>query len=40
MVESTSSSVALMCDGLKAVNRWCITGTPITNSLQGIPHYN
>uniref|UniRef100_A0A915PUK5 SNF2 N-terminal domain-containing protein n=1 Tax=Setaria digitata TaxID=48799 RepID=A0A915PUK5_9BILA len=25
MVESTSSSVALMCDGLKAINRWCIT---------------
>ncbi|EJD75843.1 E3 ubiquitin-protein ligase SHPRH [Loa loa] len=36
MVESTSSSVALMCDGLKAVNRWCITGTPITNSLQDL----
>ncbi|VDP23263.1 unnamed protein product [Onchocerca flexuosa] len=36
MVESTSSSVALMCDGLKAVNRWCVTGTPITNSLQDL----
>lgn len=39
MVESTSCSVALMCDGLKAVNRWCITGTPITNSVQGM-HIN
>ncbi|KAK6104768.1 SNF2 N-terminal domain family protein [Brugia pahangi] len=36
MVESTSSSVVLMCDGLKAVNRWCITGTPVTNSLQDL----
>ncbi|VDN87298.1 unnamed protein product, partial [Brugia pahangi] len=39
MVESTSSSVVLMCDGLKAVNRWCITGTPVTNSLQGMLYY-
>ncbi|VDK86818.1 unnamed protein product [Litomosoides sigmodontis] len=36
MVESTSCSVSLMCDGLKAVNRWCITGTPITNSVQDL----
>uniref|UniRef100_A0A8R1U2N9 RING-type domain-containing protein n=1 Tax=Onchocerca volvulus TaxID=6282 RepID=A0A8R1U2N9_ONCVO len=36
MVESTLSSVALMCDDLKAVNRWCVTGTPITNSLQDL----
>uniref|UniRef100_A0A0R3RI69 SNF2_N domain-containing protein n=1 Tax=Elaeophora elaphi TaxID=1147741 RepID=A0A0R3RI69_9BILA len=36
MVESTSSSVALMCDGFKAVNRWCVTGTPITNSVQDL----
>ncbi|KAM3718745.1 E3 ubiquitin-protein ligase SHPRH [Dirofilaria immitis] len=36
MVESASSSVALMCDGLKAVNRWCVTGTPITSSLQDL----
>lgn len=35
MVENMNSSFAKMARMLPAVNRWCVSGTPIPNSLQG-----
>ncbi|VDN53111.1 unnamed protein product [Dracunculus medinensis] len=36
MVENTNSIISEMCWKLSAVNRWCITGTPIVNSLENL----
>ena len=33
MVHSTETKCAEMANGLKAINRWCVTGTPIGRSL-------
>uniref|UniRef100_A0A914S9B4 SNF2 N-terminal domain-containing protein n=1 Tax=Parascaris equorum TaxID=6256 RepID=A0A914S9B4_PAREQ len=33
VIESRTSVVSEMCWRLQAVNRWCITGTPITDSV-------
>lgn len=35
MVENVNWSFSKMACMLPAVNRWCVTGTPIPNSLQG-----
>lgn len=35
MVEKVTWSFAKMAGMLPAVNRWCVTGTPIPNGLQG-----
>lgn len=36
MVENVNWSFAKMACLLPAVNRWCVTGTPIPNGLQGM----
>lgn len=35
MVEKVNQSFAKMARLLPAVNRWCVTGTPIPHGLQG-----
>ena len=35
MVESTTVRAAEMVRKLRAVNRWCVTGTPIQKDLRG-----
>jgi len=35
MVESSSTKMAMMALTLKAVHRWCVTGTPINKGLDG-----
>ena len=36
MVESEGSNVSIMAAQLQACNRWCVTGTPISNSIHDI----
>uniref|UniRef100_F1KQI8 E3 ubiquitin-protein ligase SHPRH n=1 Tax=Ascaris suum TaxID=6253 RepID=F1KQI8_ASCSU len=36
VIESRTSVVSEMCWRLQAVNRWCITGTPITDSVDNL----
>ncbi|KHN84478.1 E3 ubiquitin-protein ligase SHPRH [Toxocara canis] len=36
VIESGASVVSEMCWRLKAVNRWCITGTPITDTVENL----
>ena len=36
MVESAATKPAEMCLRLKAVHRWCVTGTPIQRELSGM----
>ncbi len=35
MVESTNAKAAEMTKRLTAVNRWCVTGTPVRKQLLG-----
>ncbi|CAN7943849.1 unnamed protein product, partial [Ixodes pacificus] len=36
MVEGAANNTSRMALKLSAVNRWCVTGTPIQKSLQGM----
>ncbi len=36
MVHSTNSRCGEMANGLSAINRWCVTGTPIGRSLDDL----
>ena len=36
MIGSTTSEVAQMANHLHMVNRWCVTGTPISRGLDDI----
>lgn len=38
MVVSTTSSVAEMASRLVSVHRWCVTSTPLLNSVSGKSH--
>jgi hypothetical protein len=36
MVHNTASAAAIMASELWRVNGWCVTGTPVSNSLHGL----
>ena len=40
VVEKTAVRAAEMVSKLMAVNRWCVTGTPIQRDLRGIGYWD